>query len=142
MNTVFLAAALLFVSGPVTAQTPSDWGLTRRVQQLEDRAALKTLVDTFSNLADRKDVQKQVLLFTEDATVESITNGKPSSPLKGRDQIGKAFAAYLANFETVYHINGQQTVDLRGDTATGVSYCLVVLIGVENGKRIKNTSGV
>ena len=33
-------------------------------------------------------------------------------------------------------------MDLRGDTAAGVSYCLVVLIGVENGKRIKNTSGV
>jgi len=33
-------------------------------------------------------------------------------------------------------------VELRGDTATGVSYSLVVLIEVENGKRIKNTSGV
>jgi hypothetical protein len=41
-----------------------------------------------------------------------------------------------------YHINGQQTVELRGNTATGVSYCLVVLIAVENGKRIKNNSGV
>ncbi len=103
---------------------------------------MKHLVDTFSNLADQKDVQRQILLFTEDAAVESITDGKSSSVLKGREQIGKAFAAYLANFETVYHINGQQTVDLRGDTATGRSYCLVVLIAVENGKRIKHTSGV
>jgi hypothetical protein len=66
--------------------------------------------------------------------------GKSSSALKGREQIGTGFAAYLANFVTVYHINGQQTVDLRGDTATGVAYCLVVLIGVENGKRIKKAS--
>ena len=105
-------------------------------------AALKNLVDTFSNLADQKDIEKQILLFTEDATVESITDGTRSPPLKGREQIGKAFAAFLANFETVYHINGQQTVALRGDTATGVSYCLVVLIATESGKTIKNTSGV
>jgi ketosteroid isomerase-like protein len=94
------------------AQTTNDT-LAQRVQRLEDSAALKRLVDTFSNLADQKDVQKQVLLFTEDATVESITDRKPSSALKGRERIGKAFAAYLANFETVYHINGQQTVDVN-----------------------------
>jgi ketosteroid isomerase-like protein len=142
MNTLVVAAALLVIPVSTVAQTANDRSLAERVQRLEDRSALKTLVDTFSNLADQKDVQKQLLLFTEDATVESITDGKPSSTLKGREQIGKAFAAYLANFETVYHINGQQTVDVRGDTATGTSYCLVVLIGVENGKRIKNTSGV
>ncbi|WP_245372326.1 nuclear transport factor 2 family protein [Rhizobium leguminosarum] len=56
--------------------------------------------------------------------------------------MGDAFAGYLANFETVYHINGQQTVELNGDTATGTAYCLVVLIADEAGKKIKNTSGV
>lgn len=142
MNTLALAVALFFLPLTAMAQTVSDGNLSQRIQQLEDKAALKHLVDTFSNLADQKDVQKQILLFTEDATVESMTDGKLSSSLKGREQIGKAFDAFLANFETVYHINGQQTVELRGDTATGVSYCLVVLIAVENGKRIKNTSGV
>jgi ketosteroid isomerase-like protein len=142
MNTLALAAALLFLPVTPMAQTANDSTFSQRLQQLEDRAALKSLVDTFSNLADQKDVQKQILLFTEDATVESVTDGKPSSSLRGREQIGKAFAAYLANFETVYHINGQQSVDIRGDTATGVSYCLVVLVGTENGKTIRNTSGV
>ncbi|MBS0590427.1 MAG: nuclear transport factor 2 family protein, partial [Proteobacteria bacterium] len=45
----------------------SEPALTQRLQQLEDRVALKTLVDTFSNLADTKSVDEQVLLFTEDA---------------------------------------------------------------------------
>jgi hypothetical protein len=49
---------------------------------------------------------------------------------------------HLANFETFYHMNCQQTVDLRGDQASGVSYCLVVLIGTEDGKTIRHTSGV
>ncbi len=79
-----------------------------------------------------KDVQKQLLLFTEDATVESRSGGRVSS-LKGRKQIGDAFSAYLATFETVYHLNGQQTVDIRGDRATATAYCLVVLIAREKG---------
>ncbi|WP_221997997.1 nuclear transport factor 2 family protein [Rhizobium laguerreae] len=116
--------------------------IEQKLQALEDRAALKTLVDTFSNLADTKDVTAQVLLFTEDATVSSVSSGQPGSSFKGRKEIGDAFAGYLANFETVYHINGQQTVELNGDTATGTAYCLVVLIADEAGKKIKNTSGV
>ena len=40
-------------------------------QQVEDQLALKRLVDTFSNLADVKDVDSQILLFTEDAEVVS-----------------------------------------------------------------------
>jgi ketosteroid isomerase-like protein len=134
MNTVLIAAALPFIPVSTMAQTANGGALAQRVQRIEDRTALKHLVDTFSNLADQKDVQKQLLLFTEDATVESITDGKSSSVLKGREQIGKAFAAYLANFETVYHINGQQTLDLRGDTAAGVLYCLVVLIGLRTAR--------
>jgi hypothetical protein len=122
------------------AQNMKD--LTIKINEIEDRMAIKNLVDTFSILADQKDIQKQVLLFTENATVTSIVQGKTGTPLIGRKQIGDAFAAYLNLFETVYHINGQQTVTLNGDNASGISYCLVTLIGLENGKKMKTTSGV
>ena len=105
--------------------------------QVEDQLALKRLVDTFSNLADVKDVDAQVLLFTEDAEVVS-KSGDQVFRSKGREEIGKAFASYLALFDVVYHLNGQQTVDIDGDTATGISYCFVTLIG--QGR--KNQSGV
>lgn len=39
--------------------------------QTEDQLALKKLVDTFSNLADVKDVKSQIDLFTDDAEVYS-----------------------------------------------------------------------
>lgn len=106
-------------------------------QQTEDQLALKRLVDTFSNLADVKDVDAQVLLFTEDAEVISKSGGQVFT-CKGRKEIGKAFAGFLAGFDVVYHLNGQQTVDIDGDKATGISYCYVTLIG--GGKR--NQSGV
>ncbi|MGO7591709.1 nuclear transport factor 2 family protein [Rhizobium leguminosarum] len=137
--------ALVFLITPLAMQARSmnnPATIEQRLQTIEDKAALKTLVDTFSNLADTKDVAAQVLLFTEDATVTSVSGGEAGSTFAGRKAIGDAFGGYLANFETVYHINGQQTVELNGDTATGTAYCLVVLIADENGKRIKNTAGV
>ena len=143
---VAAALTLLLVPLSTQAQTMSEPALTQRLQQLEDRAALKTLVDTFSNLADTKSVDEQALLFTEDATVDSWSEGRQVSSFKGRKQIGEAFSAYLALFDTVYHMNGQQTVELAGDRASGVSYCLVVLIGKDGAKdgskRWRNTAGV
>ena len=62
--------------------------------------------------------------------------------LSGRKQMEDAFGAFLKNFETVYHFNGQQTVTLGGDKATGVSYCMVTLIGVEGGRKMKTSIGV
>lgn len=141
MKNLIVAVTLLFAPVVAGAQGKTDGDLGKRVRALEDRAALRTLVDTFSVLADRKDVPKQLLLFAEDAVVESHA-GERVSKLTGRKQIGDAFAGYLAGFETVYHINGQHTVELQGDRATGVYYCLVVLIGSENGKAIRNTAGV
>ncbi len=115
---------------------------TQKIKDIEDKMALKELVDTFSILADVKDIPTQVLLFTEDAEVTSIINGQKAPALKGRKQIGDAFSSFLALFETVYHINGQQVVTLNGDKATGISYCAVTLIGNQNDKKMKTSMGV
>lgn len=111
-------------------------------QIIKDKMDLKELVDVFSVLADRKDAKAQELLFTENAVVNSYRDAKLISTLQGREQIGEGFGNFLSLFETVYHINGQQVVTIDGDKATGTSYCQVVLIGKENGKRIMTTQGV
>lgn len=115
--------------------------MEHRVLEIEDKLALKELVDTFSNLADVKNVKDQLLLFTEDAVVETTNNGQVFTA-KGRKEIGEAFSAYLALFDVVYHQNGQQVVTIKGNTATGVSYCQVVLIGNQNGTKTSHTSYV
>ena len=107
------------------------------MKKIEDQLALKNLVDTFSILADLKDTKAQMNLFTDDAEVISKADGKTFKS-KGKKEIEKSFSDYLALFDIVYHLNGQQTVEINGDEATGTSYCFVVLIG--NG--IKNQSGV
>ncbi|WP_294609803.1 nuclear transport factor 2 family protein [uncultured Bacteroides sp.] len=127
-----LIATIVLVAGSwltTAAQIPAA--------EVADRMALKELVDTFSNLADVKDVDAQMTLFTNDAEVHS-KSGDRVSVMKGKEQIGKAFANYLALFDVVYHLNGQQTVEIKGNEATGISYCFVTLIG--GGK--KNQSGV
>jgi cell fate (sporulation/competence/biofilm development) regulator YmcA (YheA/YmcA/DUF963 family) len=42
----------------------------QRLQEVEDRVAIKAIVDTFSNLADKKDFSTLVKLLTEDAEVD------------------------------------------------------------------------
>ena len=42
---------------------------------IKDQLALKKLVNTFSNLIDTKNVAKQVLQFTKDASVTYFSNG-------------------------------------------------------------------
>jgi hypothetical protein len=118
--TILFALSVLYLSS--RAQKMNDNILSKRISEIEDRIAIKNVVDTFSILADHKDIQKQVLLFTENATVESRVQGQAGLTLTGRKQIGDAFTAYLKTFETVYHINGQQMVTLNGDKASGISY--------------------
>lgn len=103
--------------------------------QLIERQALKDLVDTFSNLADEKRVAEQMPLFSEDAEVNTYINGELFVSAKGREEIGNAFSGYLANFDKVYHLNGQQTVSFTGDdSAEGITYCQVALTHEKDGK--------
>ena len=107
------------------------------MNQLIERQALKDLVDTFSNLADEKRVAEQMPLFTEDAQVTTYIGGKLFADMKGRAEIEKVFSDFLANFHTVYHLNGQHTVTFRSETeAEAVNYCAVKLVGEEEGKQV------
>ena len=133
----------LMLSLGMQAQKNKNTNMNKKLQEIEDRIALKNLVDTFSVLADIKDVEKQLLLFTEDAVVESVSDGQAGAALKGRKQIGDAFSGFLNNFSTVYHINGQQTLRFNSETsASGVSYCLVFLVADAQGKKMKTTLAV
>ncbi|BDT67236.1 hypothetical protein os1_14110 [Comamonadaceae bacterium OS-1] len=116
--------------------------LEQRIQRLEDQAAIKHLVDTFSNLADDKDVARQMPLFTEDATVNTYFGDTLFASMRGREEIGQVFSSFIANFEALYHINGQMTLDIDGDRARSTHYCLVVLVSDTQGKKFKNFNGV
>jgi ketosteroid isomerase-like protein len=138
MRKIIIGFALIFTSVFSSfGQTPSQ----NLPSEIQDKLALKKLVDDFSILADKKDIPNQMHLFTDDATVESVTNGQ-SSILKGKKEIANAFAGFLNLFEVVYHINGQQVVEINGNNATGTAYCRVTLIGSQNGVKTQRDMGV
>ena len=72
--------------------------MTMNSKEIEDRAALKELVDLVSILADKKDVQSQVQLFAEDATSETFSEGISILKLQGRKEMEDAFTGFLRNF--------------------------------------------
>lgn len=138
MKTILIALTFAIVT--VRASSADASSLERRIAIIEDKIAIKQVVDTFSELADTKEIDKQVQLFTKDGVVDSISNGKPGISLKGRKQLDEAFTAYLSNFHTVYHQNGQQTIDeLTETTAKATAYCRVILVGKQDGKEMKTT---
>jgi hypothetical protein len=111
------------------------------IKELEDKISLKELVDRVSILGDRKDFHAQVQLFAEHALSETFAGGVSILKLIGRKEMAEAFDKFLKHFETVYHFNGQQVASIDGDKATGTCYCLITLIGNENGKKMKTTIG-
>ena len=138
-NLLIIAIAAMMA---VSCNSNSD--LKKRVEAVENRLELKNLVDTFSVLADVKDTNTQGLLFTEDGSMKTVANGQVVFSIDGRQNIVNACAGYLALFETVWHSNGQQTVELiDAENATGVSYCTVILIGKNQmtGKTERLTEG-
>ncbi|MDJ0932802.1 nuclear transport factor 2 family protein [Breoghania sp.] len=62
--------------------------------------------------------------------------------LNGRAAIEANWAPFLATFEKVFHMNGQFSAKIDGNTATAVHYCLVELVGTEDGKMVRNSNGV
>ncbi len=138
---LFAAATLVAASCTSTSELRV---LQARLDNLENRQQLKALVDTFSVLADIKDTDAQGLLFTEDGIMRTMQDGVEVSSLNGRENIVTASANFLSLFETVYHSNGQQTVELIDEAnAKGVSYCYVVLIGKnpQTGEAVRMTEG-
>lgn len=140
MKKIILLSLLtaFFIAG--YAQNKKQNTMESKIQTIEDKMAIKQVVDVFSNLADTKEIGKQVLLFSEDGVVESYANGKQTSSLKGRQQMEQAFSGFLSKFHIVYHQNGQQTIDeLSDNTAKATSYCRVILVGKQDGKEMKTT---
>ena len=66
MKKYIIALGLLSFHLSHEAQTmKNNDNLNKGISEIEDKIAIKNLVDTFSILADTKEVEKQTLLFTE-----------------------------------------------------------------------------
>jgi len=114
----------------------------QRLRELEDRIAIKEIVDTFSNLADIKNFGALVHLLTEDAEVDFYLGDTLLGSWKGRAEFEKALSSFSSNFEATYHFNGQQVIEVEGDNASSQHYCLAMQIALAGPKKTLTTNGV
>jgi hypothetical protein len=109
---------------------------------LEAKAQLKELVDTFSNLADEKRIADQMPLFTPDTKVQVFMGENLLFDITGTEQLEETFNGFTANVKRSFHMNGQQTVTIDGDTAQGIAYCQVKLVSDEDGHEVITDSSI
>ena len=91
-----------------------------------DRLAIRELFDAYAHCADRRDAEAQKALFTADCRFAVHMSGEGTDPtyvVNGREGLSPIFAD-LNQYEATTHFNGQSTVDLNSDHATGESYTI------------------
>jgi ketosteroid isomerase-like protein len=116
--------------------TPEGIGTTMSVEEAADRLAIRELFDAYAHCADRRDAQGQMALFTPDTRflvyIDS-RSGQPTKQLQGRESLAPVFDN-LNTYQATMHFNGQSTVVLDGDRATGESYCIAHHLYKVNGQ--------
>jgi ketosteroid isomerase-like protein len=95
-------------------------------EEAADRLAIRELVDSYAHCADRRDSKGQMALFTSDThfvVYMDSSADEASQDLHGRESLAPVFE-HLNTYTATTHFNGQSTVVINGDTASGESYCI------------------
>jgi len=111
-----------------TQVTPAEAG---------DRLAIRELFDSYGHCADRRDAEGQKALFTVDtrfAVFMSREGTEPTYVVEGREALTPIFAD-LNQYEATTHFNGQSTVEINGEGASGESYTIAHHLFAADGVR-------
>jgi hypothetical protein len=102
-----------------------------------DRLAIRELFDAYAHCADRRDAEGQKSLFTADTRFAVFMDGERSEVsyvLNGREALSPVFDDF-DRYEATTHFNGQSTVTVVGESATGESYTIAHHVFTEAGRR-------
>jgi hypothetical protein len=102
-----------------------------------DRLAIRELFDAYAHCADRRDAEGQKALFATDTRFAVYMDGDRAEPtyvLEGREALTPVFDD-LNRYDATTHFNGQSTVTINGDRATGESYTIAHHVFSEEGSR-------
>lgn len=104
-------------------------------EDVADRLAIRQLIDAYAFCADTRDAEGQKALFTADTRFVVYMEGEGSDPtddLHGRESLTPVFEN-LNTYEMTMHLNGQSTVTIDADRATGYTYCVAHHVYSESG---------
>jgi SnoaL-like domain len=102
-----------------------------------DRISLRELFDAYAHCADRRDAEGQKALFTVDTRFAVFMDGEGTEPtyvIEGREALTPVFAD-LNRYDVTTHFNGQSTVTIDGNRATGESYTIAHHVYTEDDRR-------
>ncbi|WEK71430.1 MAG: nuclear transport factor 2 family protein [Candidatus Chryseobacterium colombiense] len=106
------------------------------LENLKTRQELRDLVDAYAYLGDDKKLDEQMELFTPDATYKVYMNGIEVASTTGTETLKKEFSIHAAEVKTYFTLNGQHTVKIDGNNATGISFSQLKMIRENEGKDI------
>ena len=107
-------------------------------QEAADRLAIRQLFDAYAHCADTRDAAGQKALFTPDTRFAVYLGGEgtePSYVIDGSEGLTPIFDD-LRQYQVTTHFNGQSTVTLDGDRASGLSYTIAHHLYTVDGVRM------
>jgi len=116
----------------------------QRLQQLEDRIAIRELIDAYTYCADTRNIQGHMALFTEDTNFEVYMDEKiptPTQVVTGRNSLFPVFDD-LNQYLSTMHFNGQSTIKVNGDRATATTYCRAYHLKLPDGVQHLMIAGI
>lgn len=106
------------------------------LEMAQTKEDLRNLVDDYAYLGDEKKVSEVMDLFTTDLTYKVYMNGNLISNVSGREEMERNFNGHAAEVKTYFTLNGQHTVKISGDTATGISFATMKMVRETEGQNI------
>ena len=118
--------------------------IEQRLQALEDRIAIRELIDAYPICADTRNIQGHMALFTEDTHFEVYMDEKvptPTQVVNGRANLFPVFDD-LNQYVSTMHFNGQSIIHLNGDRATATTYCRAYHLKLPDGVQKLMIAGI
>lgn len=133
------AAVATLHAVPVTAQEPS---LQARLQALEDKEAVRTTLERYTQYQEARDYESYSRLFAADGELvlrrETATGGPPgilATMLRDYASAG----APGGPLEGMRHLLSNVRIDVNGDTATAESRWTMLMPNEDGGARVGGT---
>ncbi|TRW21950.1 nuclear transport factor 2 family protein [Flavobacterium zepuense] len=106
------------------------------LEVLKTKQELRDLIDDYAYLSDEKKISEVMDLFTTDINYKVFMGGVMVADVSGRENMEKDFNGHASLVKTYFTMNGQSTVQIDGDTASGVSFSQIKMIRDNGGKDV------
>lgn len=103
---------------------------------LKTKEELRNLIDNYAYLSDEWKISEVLDLFTPDVNYKVYMSGALVADVSGRENMERDFNLHASQVKTYFTLNGQHTVKIDGDTATGISFTQIKMIREVEGKDI------